>query len=290
MLRKRAVRFASLVAGAVCAPCLAVCAEPAAERLPEIAVSRRLLEARGLEVGQVVRLATTPDAAVARPFRIVAGYEPVPNPFILTENRFEVRLHLPDLIELRNPSGDPLVAETVSRINVELADPADAAAFERELTARVPGVEVAPAQRREEGGDPFLVLERFHLAIATITVVGSSAFLLALMVIRSEERRETAGILRLIGLPRRRILLEGFFEGLVIALAGAAFGVGVALALEGAFNRFFQWYYDTALIFVAVRPATVVRCLALAVPLGVVAGLVASWMLLRREILALLRR
>jgi cell division protein FtsX len=110
------------------------------------------------------------------------------------------------------------------------------------------------------------------------------------MVMRSDERRETAGILRLIGLSRPRILLEGFFEGLCIALAGAAFGVAVALAVQGAFNRFFQWYYDTALVFVAIGPGTIARCLLLAVPLGVLAGLVASWTLLRREILALLRR
>jgi cell division protein FtsX len=135
-----------------------------------------------------------------------------------------------------------------------------------------------------------VVLERFHFAIAMITMIGSSAFLLALMVIRSEERRETAGILRLIGVPRKRILLEGFFEGLLIALAGTVFGVALALALEGVFNRFFQWYYDTALIFVAVRTTTILRCLAVALPLGIAAGLVASWVLLRREILALLRR
>jgi cell division protein FtsX len=92
------------------------------------------------------------------------------------------------------------------------------------------------------------------------------------MVMRSEERRETAGILRLLGLTRGRILLEGFVEGLCIALAGAVFGVLLALGLEGAFNRFFQWHYDTALVFVAVSP-------------GIVA-----WTLLRREILALLRR
>lgn len=268
----------------------AVASVAAAEEPQQILVSRQLMEALHLETGQVVRLATTPDGPLARPFRVAGSYEPIPNPFILAAKRHEVRLHLPDLIDLGNPERDPLAAEAVEQINVELADPADAAAFGRELTARLPGLLVSPAQRGEAGADPFLVLERFHAAIALITVIGSTAFLLALMVMRSDERRETAGILRLIGLSRPRILLEGFFEGLFIAVAGAVVGVLFALSIQGAFNRFFQWYYDTALVFVEVTPGIVLRCLVLAVPLGVAAGLFASWTLLRREILALLRR
>ncbi len=62
------------------------------------------------------------------------------------------------------------------------------------------------------------------------------------------------------------------------------------MASEGLFNRFFQWRYDTVLVFLRVTPSIAWRCVALAVPLGVLAGLVASWTLLRREILALLRR
>jgi hypothetical protein len=76
----------------------------------------------------------------------------------------------------------------------------------------------------------------------------------------------------------------------LIATAGATFGVLFALATEGAVNLFFQWRYDTALVFVRVTAGIAWRCVALAVPLGVLAGLVASWTLLRRDIVALLRR
>ncbi len=79
-------------------------------------------------------------------------------------------------------------------------------------------------------------------------------------------------------------------EGLLIALAGALFGVLFAVAIEDAFNAFFQWRYDTALVFIRVTAGIAWRCVALAVPLGVLAGVVASWTLLRREIVALLRR
>ena len=107
--------------------------------------------------------------------------------------------------------------------------------------------------------------------------MASTAFLLALMVMGAEERRETVGILRLLGFSRRHILLEVLIEGTVIALAGAVFGVAFSVATEGVVNRFFQWRYDTALVFVQVTPGIVARCLALAVPLDVDDGIGTNW-------------
>ena len=56
--------------------------------------------------------------------------------------------------------------------------------------SRAPGISVRPTARAGDGSDPFAVLERFHVAVAIVTVLGSTAFLLALMVMRAEERRE----------------------------------------------------------------------------------------------------
>jgi cell division protein FtsX len=181
-----------------------------------------------------------------------------------------------------------VAADDVGAINITLKDPTDADAFARELGARVPGVSVV----RAAGGDDehFVIIERFHVAISIVTMIGSTAFLLALMVIRADERREVAGLLRLLGLPRRRILLQALLEGLCIAAAGALFGVLFAAATQGVVNAFFQWRYDTTLVFVRVTPAIAVRCVALALPLGVMAGLMAAWTLLRRPVLELLRR
>ena len=260
----------------------------AAGDAPEILVSRQLLEARGLAVGDVVSLSASRTGENPRPFRIAGVYEPTPDPMRLTHKHWSVRLHLPDMLELIADPDDPLALESVSRINVTLADPDEAPQFSRDLYARVPGLFATPAA--EEDATAFVVLERFHFAIAIVTVLGSTAFLLALMVMRADERRETVGILRLVGLTRTRILLTVLVEGLCVAVAGAAFGVLFSIAMEDVFNAFFQWHYDTALVFVHVTPGIAVRCVALAVPLGVLAGLVASWTLLRRDIVALLRR
>ena len=114
--------------------------------------------------------------------------------------------------------------------------------------------------------------------------------LLALTIMLVDERRPTVGVLRLIGLPTRRILLQLFIEGVLIATAGSLFGLVLALGAEGIINRFFQWRYDTALVFVRVTPEVAAVCVAIAVPLGVSATVVAAWTLLRRNGLSLARR
>jgi putative ABC transport system permease protein len=272
---------------------LAVGAATAGEVEPDaspILLSRQLAEAKGIEVGDVVHVGLDRSGTGARPFEVVAVYEPVPDPFRLTVERLEARLHLSDLVDWVADPDDPFAAEAVTRVNIALVDPADRDRFARDLRAKVPGLLVLPAAGDGDGSDPFVVLERFHVAIAAVTVIGGAAFLLALMVIRVEERRETAGILRLLGLSRPRILLGIFVEGAFVAGAGALIGLACAALAQGAFNRFFQWYYDTALVFVRITPGIALKCVAIAVPLGTLAGLAASWTILRRTIMALLRR
>ena len=255
-----------------------------------ILVTRQLAESLKVGRGDVVRLSADSSGKDPRPFRIVGTYEPTPDPLRLTSERLEARLHLEDLIALVDGSGDADSADSVSAINVALVDPADAESFARDLSAKLPALLARPtaAQSGEDG--PFIVLKRFHLAIAIVTVFASTIFLLALMVMLVEERRETIGVLRLIGLRRRRILLQVFFEGTLLSVSGAASGVLTALSLQGAFNRFFQWRYDTALVFVRVTPQVAWECLALAIPLGMLASLASSWGLLRRQVWSLARR
>jgi cell division protein FtsX len=257
---------------------------------PEILVSRQLAEARGLAVGDVVRLSAAPDGSGAREFRVVGTYEPVADPLLLNQTRFELRLHLPDLLDLTANGKDPLERETVSRINVGLVKGADPGVWAERVQATLPGVGAVPAEGADDDARVFAVLRRFHWAIAAVTVLGSTAFLLALTIMRVEERREAVGILRLIGISRRSVLTETFLEGLFVAAAGSVFGVVLAVALQGAFNRFFQAYYDTPLVFMRVTPAIAATCLAISLPLGILAGVVASWALLRRGVLELLRR
>jgi putative ABC transport system permease protein len=257
---------------------------------PPILVSRQLLASEHLAIGDVVTLSGDPKGAQAKEFRIAGVYEPVPDPARLGAPALEARLHLGDLMDLTADPADPAASESVRSINVKLASPGDAAAFARDLATRAPGLLVRDLTAPDDADVTFVVLDRFHLAISLVTVIASSIFLLALMVMLVDERRDTVAVLRLIGLRRRRIFIQVLAEGLVIALAGAIFGVGLAALLEGAFNRLFQWRYDTALVFVRVTPAIAARAVSVAVPLGIVASVAASWSLLRRGAMALARR
>jgi putative ABC transport system permease protein len=290
MLRFDCFRARGFAAAAVIAAALPVLTAPADADLPAVLLSRQLAEQASVRVGDSVTLASDAAGKGARQFRVAGIYEPTPDPMRFTGRRIEARLHLPDLNALTASPDDPASTESVGAINVRLADPADADALASALAARAPGIVARPTARARDGSDPFAVLERFHFAVAIVTVLGSTAFLLALMVMRAEERRETVGIIRLIGVSRRFVLLVVLAEGLLIAAAGAVFGVLVALAAQGAVNRFFQWRYDTALVFVRVTATIALQSVSLAVPLGIVAGLVGSWTLLRRDIVSLVRR
>ena len=262
------------------------------EQLPTILVSRQLATAEQLRVGDAVSLSSKPDGTAPRQFRIAGIYEPVADPMRLAVRRHEARLHLSDLLSLTADLSDPLSAESVTAINVKLTDPRDAESFARDVSARIPIAQLTTraAQGGEGSATVFVVLDRFHFAIAIVTMVASTVFLLALMLMLVEERRGTVGILRLIGLRKSRILLQVFAEGLLIAVAGAAFGILFAAALQGAVNAFFQWRYDTSLVFVRITPRIALRCVLLAVPLGVLASVISSWTLLRSNVLELARR
>lgn len=263
---------------------------PAAAVPADILISRQLAEALGTGTGASIRLSAEASGANAREFRVAGVYEPTPDPMRINASKHEARLHLPDLTAMTADPADPLGADAVDAINVALADRSDALAFARDVMARVPGVVARPARGASGETRTFVVLERFHLAIAIVTILASTVFLLALSVMLVEERRETVGLLRLIGLTTRRILAQVLLEGLLIAGVGALFGLGLAMASEGLINRYFQWHYDTALVFVRITPDVALRSVALAVPLGALASVAASWALLRRSVLALARR
>ena len=281
--------------------CCTLSAQSSGTPVPEILISRQLAESEGLTVGSVVRLASRSDAVGAREFRIVGIYEPTPDPARLGRVPREVRLHLPDLFELMREQGPaeaglyagpgtPAGAESVDGINLALTGPEDADAFVRDVNARMPGVRAVRADQAADTMSTFNVLERFHLAIAGVTIAAATVFLLALTIMLVDERRETVGVLRLIGLPVRRILVQILIEGMLVASMGAAFGLLLALLSESVINRFFQWRYDTALVFVGITPKVALLCIWIAVPLGAAATVAASWALLRRNALRLVRR
>lgn len=257
---------------------------------PSILIARQLAALESIAVGDEVELTSGEPGSDTRRFRVAGTYEPTPDPMQLGVASRGIRMHLTDLLALTRDADSPAGAEHVESINVVLRDPEDAQEFAGDVNARLVGGYAVPAALASGSGSTFVVLERFHMAIATVTIVAASVFLLALSVMLVEERRATVGVLRLIGFPARRILVQVLMEGVLLAGAGALFGLALAVASESLINRFFQWRYDTALIFVHVTPTVALTCVAIAVPLGALATATASWALLRSSGLRLAKR
>ncbi len=257
---------------------------------PGVLVSRQLSEARHLAIGSTIHLSQASSGERAQPFVVQGIYEPTPDPMEISESKFKARLHLPDFTRLTTEPNDLVRLETVDQVNLALRDPGEAAAAATRLMTEAPGLVARPVRLAVGGAGTFVVIERFHLAIAVVTIIASALFLLALSVMLVDERRDTVGVLRLIGLTSRRVLGQVFLEGLIVAAGGSLFGLALAAGSQALINQYFQWHYDTALVFVRVTPAVAALCLAIAIPLGVIASGVASWALLRRQLMALARR
>ncbi|MGH7514360.1 MAG: ABC transporter permease [Gemmatimonadales bacterium] len=254
----------------------AVAARPAgpieAQR-PGIAVERRLAEDLSLRVGDTMRLGAAPDSV--RTLAVVAAiYEPRPDPAQLTKDERYVRLHLSDLAALL---GAP---DRVDRFGIGLVPgtPVDSAVAELERNAF--GYRAYPSAVIASGSSQtFLVVSRFHRAIAVITIVASAVFLLCIMLLKVEERRMDAAVMRFVGVRRRTIFGALLLEAALVAVVGSIVGTGLALAAGAATNAYYRHFFDTALTFSLITPGIVLFSVALSLLLGVAAGAVAAWRL-----------
>ena len=76
----------------------------------------------------------------------------------------------------------------------------------------------------------FRVVSRFHRAIAVISIVASAVFLLCIMLLKVEERRLDAAVMRFVGVRRRTIFGALLLEAALVAVVGSAVGTVLAVA------------------------------------------------------------
>jgi putative ABC transport system permease protein len=254
---------------------------PAAAQLPAVAIERRLADELSLRVGDTVRLGTAPDS-MRLVATVAAVYEPRPDPAEIAKDEQHLQMHLPDLAGLL---GQP---DRVDRFGVGLVagTPVDSAAAALERSAF--GFQVLPSAAVAAGSSQtFRVVSRFHRAIAVITIVAGAVFLLCIMLLKVEERRLDAAVMRFVGVRRRTIFGALLLEAALVAAAGCAVGTALALAAGAATNAYYRRFFDTALTFSLITPGIVLFSVALSLALGLAAGAVAAWRLVRTRPLVL---
>ncbi len=252
-----------------------VVADSGAAQVVDVAVERALADRLGLRVGDTVRLGTAPDS-LNRIAVVAAVYEPRPDPAEISRQALHVRLHLPDLAAIL---GAP---DRVDRFGVGLEPGVSPESATAALNANAFGFRAyASRDIASESSQTFLVVSRFHRAIAVITIVASAVFLLCIMLLKVEERRLDAAVMRFVGVRRRTIFGALLLEAALVAVLGSAVGTGLALLAGAATNAYYQRFFDTALIFSLVTPRILLFSVALSLLLGLLAGAAAAWRLVR---------
>ena len=254
---------------------------PATAQVSEIAVERRLARELGLSVGDTLRLGPAPDS-VATLVRVAAVYEPRPDPAEIAKRERHLRMHVPDLASLLG------LPDRVDRLSIGLnpgvSSDSAVAALNRTAFGYRAYTTTAIAS---ESSQTFLVVSRFHRAIAVITIVASAVFLLCIMLLKVEERRLDAAVMRFVGVRRRTIFGALLLEAAVVAAFGSVVGTGLAYLAGAATNAYYGRFFDTTLVFSLITPDLVLFSVALSLALGLAAGAVAAWRLVHTRPLVL---
>lgn len=266
--------------------------------LIEIAVERRLADSLGLAVGDTMRVGASAES-VTRLAVVAAVYQPPPDPATILRRDYRARLHLPDLAEL-TAAALPSDAERserarrldrVDRIAVAVVSGADPDSVAARLNRTAFGFHAYPSAELAAGSSQtFAVVSRFHRAIAVITTVASAVFLLCIMLLKVEERRIDAAVMRFIGIRRRTIFGALLLEAAAIAAVGSAMGILVAHVASLVTNRYYQQVFETELVFSLLTPDIVAFGVGLSLLLGIAAGAAAAARLVQTSPMALWRR
>jgi putative ABC transport system permease protein len=243
--------------------------------LSSVALERRLAERLGARVGDTITIGLDAGGA-GRSVIVAAVYEPAADPSAITKREFYLRLHLPELAALL---GTP---DRVDRFGVGLLPGVRPALATEALNQVAFGFRAYPsAEIASESSQTFRVVSRFHEAIAVISVVASAIFLLCIMLLKVEERRRDAAVMRFTGISRRTIFSALLLEAILVAALGSVIGVGLAVAASAVTNLYYQHFFDTTLVFSIVTPAIIRFSVLLSLGLGLVAGSLAAWRLIR---------
>jgi putative ABC transport system permease protein len=249
---------------------------PSASGSTDVAVSDRTAKTLGVAAGDVIEIAPTA-AGPWRRVRVAQVYRPLLYPTEVADRDADIRLHLPDLQALTG-TGD-----AADSIVLSLRRPADAPRVAGNVTAMGLGLRAyTSADLARRNSTSFEVVARFHRAIGAIAVLAGSVFLVTIMALRGEEMRREVGTMRLVGIGGRTVAAAVLLIAAAVAAAGSAAGVGFAYILSFVINAYYRRVFDTDLVFSRVTWGLIADAAALSVLLGIAAGGLTAWRLLRR--------
>ncbi len=245
--------------------------------IPGVSLSERSARLLGVRPGDMPELSASP-AGPWTAVRVERVYRPVLYPSELAMRSIDVRLHLPDLQALLGG------ADEVDSLVVRLRRPDRAQVVAARLDAVGIGIRAyTSADLARRNSSTFEVIARFHRAIGAVTILASSVFLLVIMTLRGEELRRQVGVMRLMGISRSTIAGAVLLIATGVVLLGSAAGIGLGYAMSEAINAYYRHAFDTDLRFSQITPPLLGEVTVLSIVLGLAAGALTVWRLLRRR-------
>jgi ABC-type lipoprotein release transport system permease subunit len=228
-----------------------------------------------LRPGDIVEVSVTGDMKNFQRYKIAAIYDEPADPSLVPLKRNFVKMHLSDLEKLTGKT------DQLDLISIQTKKNTDTKRLAARLNADAIGFTAYSAQElADRSSTTFVVVSKFHEAIALIAMTAGAVFIFALMVMRVEDQRKNLAILTVTGISKQTILkalmLEAVFFAFFASLLGAALG-----AISAKFvNFYYQHYYQTTLVFAEVTSSILIRALCISFFLGIIAGTF-SWFRLR---------
>lgn len=253
-----------------------------------IAIDIRMAEDLGLRVGSIVRVSSLPGQP-GDSVRVDAILERRADPSEIARSEYRVRLHLGQLQQLLS------LDDRVDRFAIGIDTAAFGGTGVDSVVRRINDVAFGFRAHRSRdvavtSSRTFRVVERFHRAIGAITVVASAVFLLCLLLLTVEERKRDIAALRLMGISQGTIVRAIVVEAAIVALVGSALGAIIGWIASALVNAHYQAVYRTPLLFALVTPGVLGFAVTLSLVLGIAAGALAAWRLVRTPPLALMGR
>ncbi len=253
-----------------------------------IAIDIRMAEDLGLRVGSIVRVSSLPGQP-GDSVRVDAILERRADPSEIARSEYRVRLHLGHLQQLLS------LDDRVDRFAIGVDTAAFGGTGVDSVVRRINDVAFGFRAHRSRdvavtSSRTFRVVERFHRAIGAITVVASAVFLLCLLLLTVEERKRDIAALRLMGISQGTIVRAIVVEATIVAFVGSALGAIIGWIASALVNAHYQAVYRTPLLFALVTPGVLGFAVTLSLVLGITAGALAAWRLVRTPPLALMGR
>ncbi len=264
---------------------LILCSLSSGSPLPDLLLQDRTAKRLKVQAGDTVWVSSDPLMAGARAFLVSGTYSPPAEPTDVGKENNYVQMHLPDLEQLLGRKDD------LDRVVLKLRDRSRSETVRDELSGLGLGFEAYTTDElARRTSQTFVVVSQFHKAIGGIALVASAIFLVALMVLRVEERKQELGFLRLIGISRATVLKSLIWESAAIALAGSLLGIVLAYAASWLVNTGYQARFNTSLVFSHISFDILSETVILSLCIGILSGLLIVGRLLRWPILKLVGR